>query len=160
MHPLMMEILPWIRQGYCCSQLLILLALRLRNEENPSLVRVANGFCHGIGQSSGPCGMLTGGACVLALYTGRGAETEQANPYFTPLLNEYAEWFYARTEAYGSCKCSDVAAGLARDAGEAGGDSSGPDNKPNPMLCGGLLAECWEKLVDLCADYDVDMTAS
>ena len=26
-------------------------------------------------------------------------------------------------------------------------------------LCGDLLAECWDKLVDLCAEYGIDMTA-
>lgn len=25
-------------------------------------------------------------------------------------------------------------------------------------LCGDLLAECWDKLVDLCAEYGIDMT--
>ena len=31
MNPLMLELLPMVRQGYCCSQLLILLMLQARD---------------------------------------------------------------------------------------------------------------------------------
>ena len=37
MHPMMLELLPWVHQGYCCSQLLVLLMLNARGEENPAL---------------------------------------------------------------------------------------------------------------------------
>lgn len=157
MHPLMLELLPWVRQGYCCSQLLMLLVLRERGGENPELVRAMHGLCHGIGQSGGPCGLLTGGACALALLAGRGADQEQAHPYLTPLLNDYAEWFYARTTGYGGHSCSCVAPGLARDAGHAPA-GQGEDALPDPMLCGSLLAECWDRLVELCAEYELDLT--
>ena len=40
---------------------------------------------------------------------------------------------------------------------EAGG-AAGPDAEPDMMLCGGLLAECWEKIVELTAAYDIDIT--
>ncbi|MFR8277140.1 MAG: C-GCAxxG-C-C family (seleno)protein [Desulfovibrio fairfieldensis] len=62
MNPLMLELLPMVGQGYCCSQLLILLMLQARDQQNPDLVRAMQGLCHGIGQSDGPCGLLTGGA--------------------------------------------------------------------------------------------------
>lgn len=71
MNPLMLELLPMVRQGYCCSQLLILLMLQARDQQNPDLVRAMQGLCHGIGQSDGPCGLLTGGACALALAAGQ-----------------------------------------------------------------------------------------
>ena len=35
MHPLMLELLPWVRQGYCCSQLLLLLLLQARGRRIP-----------------------------------------------------------------------------------------------------------------------------
>lgn len=54
MNPLMLELLPMVRQGYCCSQLLILLMLQARDQQNPDLVRAMQGLCHGIGQSDGP----------------------------------------------------------------------------------------------------------
>ena len=77
MHPLMMDLLPLVRQGYCCSQLLVQLLVQAQGREVPDLVRALHGLCHGIGQSGGPCGLLTGGACVLALLAGKGAEGEE-----------------------------------------------------------------------------------
>ena len=61
MNPMMMELLPLVHQGYCCSQLLLLLMLQAQDRQNPGVVRAAQGLCHGIGQSDGPCGLLTGG---------------------------------------------------------------------------------------------------
>ena len=64
--------------------------LQAQDTQNPGVVRAAQGLCHGIGQSDGPCGLLTGGACALALVAGKGAEDETAHPMLTPLLNDYA----------------------------------------------------------------------
>ena len=134
MHPLMMDLLPLVRQGYCCSQLLVQLLVQAQGREVPDLVRALHGLCHGIGQSGGPCGLLTGGACMLA-----------------PLLNDYASWFYERTAAYGGHSCEQVALGLgARTAAGA---------EPDPVACGELLAECWEKILELIQNYDLDFMA-
>lgn len=162
MNPLLLEILPLVRQGYCCSQLLMLLALGQRGEDhsapqNSALVQAMRGLCHGIGQSDGPCGLLAGGACVLALLAGQdehsGGQDEQQ---LIPLLNDYAEWFYARTNAYGGYGCTPVSSGLAREAGQALAPDARASASPDPLLCGNLLAECWDKIVTLCADYKVD----
>lgn len=56
MNPVLMDVLPFVRQGFCCSQLLMLLMLQARGEENPALVRSLQGLCHGIGHSEGDCG--------------------------------------------------------------------------------------------------------
>lgn len=58
MNPVLMDVLPFVRQGFCCSQLLMLLMLQARGEENPALVRSLQGLCHGIGHSEGDCGLL------------------------------------------------------------------------------------------------------
>ena len=145
----MLEILPWVRQGYCCSQLLVLLMLQAMGKENAALVRATQGLCHGIGQSDGPCGLLTGGACALALATGKGSEEEVAHPMLTPLLHDYATWFEDRVAPYGGQRCGQVAAGL----GAATADGRSPD----PVACGGLLAECWEKLLELFQTYNIDL---
>ncbi len=152
MHPMMTALLPLARQGYCCSQLLLLLMAQAMNRDCPDAVRAAQGLCHGIGQSDGPCGLLTGGACALALAAGKGSEDETAHPMFTPLLNEYGTWFHARVEAYGGLRCGQVAAGL-------GASSGAPGERPDPMVCGDLLAECWEKILELAESYGLDFTA-
>lgn len=153
MNPLMLELLPLVRQGYCCSQLLILLMLQLRERQNPDLVRAMHGLCHGIGQSDGPCGLLTGGACALALAAGKGADSESARPMLTPMLNDYALWFYERVNPYGGTACGCIAAGLGAVADGAIGGT------PDAAACGDLLAECWEKILELLQSYDLNATA-
>lgn len=147
MNPLMLELLPWAHRGHCCSQLMMLLLLQSRGEENPGLVRALQGLCHGIGQSDGPCGLLTGGAALLAYLSGMGGEGEEADRMLTPMLNDYATWFYERTAAYGGHSCGQVSAGLG---------AAGPDGMPDPAVCGDLLAECWERLLEILQSYGVD----
>lgn len=86
MNPVLMDVLPFVRQGFCCSQLLMLLMLQARGEENPALVRSLQGLCHGIGHSEGDCGLLPGGACVLALLCGKGADEEVPHQMLNPCL--------------------------------------------------------------------------
>ena len=151
MHPMMMELLPLVRQGYCCSQLLVLLMSQAMDRECPDAVRAAQGLCHGIGRSDGPCGLLTGGAAALALAAGKGAEHESAHPMLTPLLYDYAAWFEERAAGFGGIRCGQVAAGLGASSGASG-------ETPNPVACGDLLAECWEKMLELIQSYELDLT--
>ena len=151
MHPMMMDLLPLVHQGYCCSQLLVLFMSQAMDRECPDVVRAAQGLCHGIGQSDGPCGLLTGGASALALAAGKGAADETAHPMLTPLLYDYAAWFEERTASFGGIRCGQVAAGLGASSGAAG-------ETPNPVACGDLLAECWEKMLELAQSYELDLS--
>ena len=146
MNALMLELIPLIREGYCCSQLLVLLVLQQQGVENPGLVRAAGGLCHGMGQSGGACGLLTGGAAALGYLACKGAAGEAAHPMAEPLINDYAAWF-AQHVCTGGCR--DVSCPSIQEKTGGGADMT---------LCGALLAECWEKLVDLCAEYGIDMT--
>ena len=154
MNPLLLEILPLVRQGYCCSQLLMLLLLRSRGEENPPLIRAMQGLCHGMGGTEGPCGLLSGGACVLGCVAGRGKDDEQAHPSLVPLVSEYQQWFVERTGGYGGTACFQVVQGLSAERGLArpsGGEL------PGPSLCGDMFAECWEKILSLLEAYDIPL---
>ena len=148
MNALVMELLPYVRQGMCCSQLLMVLATQARGEENPGLVRAMGGLCHGIGQSGGPCGLLAGGAAALAWLSG----TDGGEPHLMlePLVNDYASWFYGRCQNYGGHGCEQVVAGLAAEAG-----ATPTAGKPDMSLCADLLAECWDKILELYDSYDL-----
>ena len=150
-NPLLLEMLPWVKQGDCCSQLLMRLALQTSGEENPGLVRALWGFCRGILYTGGPCGFLTGGGAVLSHAAGHGGADDPAHPMAVALIADYVDWFQERTAAYGGTSCPQVSLGVA-------GGAAGPDAEPDMMLCGGLLAECWEKIVELTAAYDIDIT--
>jgi len=152
MNSLVDEIMPLVSQDYCCSQVLMLLLMRKFGHENPELVRAMHGLCYGIGGSEGPCGLLTGGACMLGYIAGRGKSHESAHPSFVPLATDYQQWFAERTERYGSIACFQIMEGLSA---ETGIPRPGADEPPNPCLCGGLFIECWEKIFTLFEEYKI-----
>ena len=154
MNPVLLDLLPYVRQGYCCSQLLFALAEQLAGTEEPGLMGAMRGLCHGIGQSGGPCGLLTGGAAVLARLSSEKAE--EPHPMLDAMTNEYATWFLERVASCGGYGCEAVSRGLAAQAGQ-----SLPEGGMPPMeLCGDLLAECWGKILDLYDAYDLENVRS
>lgn len=86
------------QQGFCCSQILIILGLEAQGKTEPDLVRAMGGLCGGIGNSGKACGALTGGACLLGMYVGRGAAEEREHLFARSMMDELIQWF---EEAYG-----------------------------------------------------------
>ena len=150
MNPVLLEILPQIRAGMCCSPLLAALALQVRGEENEGWLRAARGLCHGVGQSGGPCGLLGGGAMLLAYLSGR--DGEEPHPMLEAMCNDYANWFYQECEPFGGYGCENLSAGLMRQAGAAGAGG-----RPDMRVCGEFLARCWEKILEILESYEIDM---
>lgn len=141
----LLEILPLAARGYCCSQILGLLALQAQGREDADLIRALGGLCHGVAESGGACGILTGGACVLNLYVGRGADHETPHERAALVLSSFADWFIERsTGQYGGSTCAAI-------LGEGAG-------KPDVSRCGGLLAEAWAMLVATLADNGIDVS--
>jgi len=150
MDTMLFEILPWVKQGECCSQLIMRLALQASGEENPALVRSQWGFCQGMAYAGGPCGFLTGGVAVLGYVAGPGfAGTPDPHPMAIPLINDYVEWFRERTAQWGGADCPNISQGLT-------GGEAGPDSPPDMTRCGELLGECWEKIEELMDSYGLD----
>ena len=58
--------------GYCCTQIMVKMALDEEEKENEDLLRAINGLCMGIGRTQKICGVLTGGVAILGLYAGKG----------------------------------------------------------------------------------------
>lgn len=154
MNALLLDLLPYVHKGYCCSQLMLALARQLDDTEDTGLMCAMRGLCHGIGQSGGPCGLLTGGAAVLAWLSSRNEE--EAHPMIDAMTNEYASWFMERVKTYGGTGCENVSTGLAAEAG-----TPVPEGGMPPMeLCGDLLSECWNKLLDIYESYDLESARS
>lgn len=154
MNALLLDLLPYVHKGYCCSQLMLALARQLDDTEDTGFMCAMRGLCHGIGQSGGPCGLLTGGAAVLAWLSSRNEE--EAHPMIDAMTNEYASWFMERVKAYGGTGCENVSTGLAAEAG-----TPLPEGGMPPMeLCGDLLSECWNKLLDIYESYDLESARS
>jgi len=97
------------QQGFYCSQILILLGLEAQGKDNPDLIRSMHALAGGLGFTGDLCGALTGGACLLGLYAGKGLAAETENFELRAMIEELAEWFkteYGQT--YGGIRCDDL----------------------------------------------------
>lgn len=128
--------------GFCCSQILLLLALEAQGRDNPDLVRAAGGLCNGLRDCSQVCGALSGGQLVLALYAGKGSADEEVHDRWELMASELNEWF-AETLAPSGVRCQDI-------LGE------GQCGKPDRERCGGIVAAVWSRCLELLTENGVD----
>jgi len=143
MDDMMLRVMRLAASGLYCSQIIMALALETRGEENPELLRSLAGLAFGCGTGQGSCGVLSGGACVLALYAGKGSPGEEESPALMPMLQEFGEWFAAQTGgADGGITCAAI---LGEDAPRV------PQQK-----CGELVAAAFDKVLELLAANGFD----
>ncbi len=139
-----LDILNLARQGYCCSQIVLHLALDLQGQENPGLLRAMSGLCNGFSATKGACGALTGAACLLAFYAGKGTMSEEAHDRLPLMQSELAAWFeeYAATK-FGGINCSDIVS----------------DGRPDTSVCGLLVGECYGRAMAILVENGFDPTS-
>lgn len=131
-------------QGFYCSQILISLGLDNQGKQNPDLIRSMAGLAGGIGFCGDICGALTGGACLLGLYAGRGIPEEDEDPRLNAIINELIEWFTQEfSECYGGIHCREI---LADD----------PRNRAS--RCPELVMKTYEKVKSLLIENDFDLS--
>lgn len=98
-----------VQHGFHCSEILVSMGLEAQGKANPDLIRAVSALAGGIGFSGEVCGSLTGGACLLGLYAGKGTAEEPDNPALKFMINELVEWFTAKYGAeYGGIRCRDI----------------------------------------------------
>jgi hypothetical protein len=139
------EVMRLAHAGFCCSQIMVRLALDLQGRENNELVRSMAGLCRGLSQGSQTCGVLTGAACVLGLYAGKGTDAETEHERLPLMLEELTDWF-SGTACAGlpGVRCQDIL--------------GGPDQPPDTTRCGGLVTEAWLKVVEILTENEIDPT--
>lgn len=131
-------------QGFHCSQILLFMGLDAQGKSNPDLIRAMAGLAGGVGFCGDICGALTGGACLLALYAGRGTPDEEEDPRLNILINELVEWFTVEfSECYGGIHCREI---LADD----------PRNQTS--RCPELVTRTYEKVKSLLIENDFDLS--
>lgn len=97
------------RQGFQCSQILLMLGLEAQGKSDPDLIRAMEGLAGGLGFAGEVCGALSGGACLLGLYAGRGRAEENADPRLNMMIGDLVEWFSAEYGArYGGIRCQEI----------------------------------------------------
>jgi hypothetical protein len=129
-------------KGYCCSQMMVILALDEMDREDPDLVRAAGGLCDGLGDCSGPCGVLTGATLVLGLYAGKGMDMEEPEDCLPVMIESLRDWFTERTLEYGGTSCGAILDGAC--------------GQPHPTRCGGLIGEANAKVREILVDNGLD----
>jgi len=104
------------KQGFYCSQILILQGLELMGKSNPDLVRAMHGLAGGLGFSGELCGALTGGASLLGLYAGKGTPEQEEDPRLIFMVEDLVKWFKAEYSGqYGGIRCEEILAGNSQN---------------------------------------------
>jgi hypothetical protein len=128
------------QEGYCCAQIILILALDARGETNPDLVRASGGLCFGVSASGGTCGALCGGACLISLYAGKGGAGEKADERLPLMLNALSEWFgEAVGSNYGGTLCNDILT-----------------QAPDKSACGPIAAATYGKAMEILAAHGME----
>jgi C_GCAxxG_C_C family probable redox protein len=130
------------REGFFCSQILILVALEAQGKENRELVRAMHALSGGLGFTGEVCGALTGGACLLGLYSGRGAVDEEDNPRLNFMVEDLVKWFKGKyVPEYGDIRCESIL---------------GPQHDPSTR-CPPIVASTWQKVKELLVENGYDL---
>ncbi len=128
-------------KGYYCSQIMMLLALENMEKTNPDLVRAMAGLAFGVGIGDA-CGALTGGACILSLYAGKGADDEEEHFRLMGMLHELGDWFRDTYEGqYGGISC----------------DAISEEGALRNERCGGVVAATYQKVIDILVENEFDL---
>ena len=128
--------------GYYCSQIMLLLALEAQGKSDPDLVRAMGGLANGCGHPNGTCGVLTGAACLLSLYGGKGTDDEHEDEVLRFMLSELQMWFEKQVGGrYGGTTCGAIVG----------------DRTEIRQRCGMILAETYSYAVQVLTanGYDI-----
>jgi len=131
------------KQGFYCSQILILEGLGMMRKSNPDLVRAMQGLAGGLGFTGELCGALSGGAALLGLYAGKGTPVQVEDPRLDFMIEDLVRWFKAEYgEPYGGIRCAEILAG---------------DNQNKLIRCPLLVAGVLERVKDLLVQNGFDL---
>lgn len=132
------------RQGFFCSQILMLQGLELQGKSNPDLVRAMHGLAGGLGFTGETCGALTGAVCLLGLYAGKGAPEADEDLRLMLMVGELVAWFketYGQT--YGGIRCATIL-------------ESDPNGRMS--MCPTLVAGTLQKVKELLVENGFDLS--
>ncbi|MHB8086612.1 MAG: DVU_1555 family C-GCAxxG-C-C protein [Anaerolineaceae bacterium] len=133
-------------QGFFCSQILMLMGMELQGISNPDLIRSMQSLAGGVGFSGNLCGALTGGACLLGLYAGKGKPEEPEDERLNLMLLELVDWFQETIgQPYGGANCDQILEGKQSNI---------------PLRCPGIIKSVWQKSKDILVEYGFDLNGT
>lgn len=131
------------QQGFFCSQILMLLAMDLQGRDNPALIRAVHGLAGGLGFTGETCGALTGGACLLGLYAGKGRPDDEEDLRLNFMIEDLVKWFREGYGAeYGGVRCAEILAG---------------DPQAQATRCPVMVAGAFQKVKELLVENGFDL---
>jgi hypothetical protein len=129
-------------KSYNCSQILMILALDQEGKENADLVRAMSGLGDGCGFFKETCGIMTGAACLISWYAGKGSDGEVESEKLLPMLQDLGDWFEEQIgDKYQGTRCKDIVGDLVGT----------PEGK---QICGGVLFQTFEKVNQILQDNE------
>jgi len=133
-------------QGFLCSQVLIKLGLELQGKENPDLVRSMNGLVGGLGFTGELCGGLSGGACLLGLYAGKGLPEDESDERLYFMIEDLVRWFKeGYGQSFGGIRCDDIV---------------GKDAIYKPVRCPLIVAGTYQRVKELLVENGYDLSGT
>lgn len=144
MDPTMMRMLELDYNGYYCSQILMIMVLEAQGRRNPDLVSAMGGLANGSGFTGGFCGCLTGAACLLALFAGKGSDEEYEDERLKYMTRDLEGWFETTIGGcYGGVTCEAIVG----------------DRTEIRQRCGAVLAATYHKVLEILTASGYDMAA-
>lgn len=134
-----MKLISLKAKGYCCAQIILILALDAQGRDNPDLVRSSGALCFGVNWSGEVCGALSGGACLISLYSGKGSDIETAHDGQVTMTGELVEWFKGKADEFGGTRCNEIL-----------------EKYPDRAICGKIVADTYEKCMEILVNHDFD----
>lgn len=133
MDDILFNVIQLKQKGYCCSQIMFIMALQSVGKTNADLVRAVQGLCYGVAMSGEICGVFSGGACLLSFYAGKGSEEEETDERIVSMMRELTEWFREFIgKEYGGIRCSDIL-----------------NRYPDKSACGKLVLNTYAKVMEI-----------
>ena len=131
-------------QGFHCSQILLFMGLDAQGKSNPDLIRAMSGLAGGLGFTGDTCGVLTGGACLLGLYAGRGTPEEQEDEKLNLMISKLVDWFSEEYgKLYGGIRCEIIL---------------GDDPRNRTSRCPNMVLGSYEKVKTLLNEHGFDLS--
>jgi len=132
MDDMLFELMRLKARGFCCAQMILILALEAQGRTSADLVRSMGGLCFGINGSGEVCGALSGGVCLISFYAGKGDEKEEHDDRYMAMMDELTAWFRVKAqEEYGGTRCSEIL-----------------EKFPDRSICGKIVADTYHKCMD------------
>ena len=144
MDDIVLQMMRLNAKGFCCAQIILILALEAQGKTNADLVRSVGGLCFGINWSGEVCGALSGGACLISLYAGKGTDEETPDGRYMTMVGELVEWFTrAADNEYGGTRCHEIL-----------------ERFPDRSICSLIVADTYKKCMDILASHGFDPAVS